>query len=139
MTLDAGVPSGAVTGLAGVIIWSAPDRFAAMRDFYLDVLGLPPRTQRDDFVSFDWGASHTRAPRLTITVHSHVEGRARDPLRVMVNLEVADIAAVHARLVEHGVRFLRPPEREHFGGWVATLEDPDGNLVQLLQHPRKRT
>lgn len=106
-----------------------------MRAFYVDVLGLAPRSQRDDFVSFDWGASDTRAPRLTITVHSQLEGRARDPLRAMVNLEVTDIETAHARLEARGVTFLRPPEREHFGGWIATFEDPDGNLVQLLQHP----
>ena len=27
----------------------------------------------------------------------------------------------------------RPPERESWGGLVATLRDPDGNFVQLLQ------
>jgi len=28
-----------------------------------------------------------------------------------------------------------PPEREHWGGWIATLQDPDGNILQLLQLP----
>ncbi len=125
-----------IEGLAGVILWTARDRFSAMRDFYVETLGLEPRTQRDDFVSFDWGAANPGAPRLTITVHSHVEGRTRDPLRVMVNLEVSAIEAVHTHLVERGVVFVRPPEREHFGGWVATFQDPDGNLVQLLQQPQ---
>jgi uncharacterized glyoxalase superfamily protein PhnB len=31
--------------------------------------------------------------------------------------------------------FTRPPEREDWGGHVATLLDPDGNVVQLFQLP----
>ena len=127
--------TGGILGLAGVILWTAPERFSAMRDFYSDVLGLEPRSVRDDFVSFAWGALDPRAPRLTITVHAQLRGIAQEPLRVMVNLEVDDIAAVHARLLGKGVAFLRPPEREHFGGWIATFRDPDGNLVQLLEQP----
>ena len=51
----------------------------------------------------------------------------------MVNLGVDDIHAEHERLVSQGVEFTRPPEREHWGGWVATFTDPDGNTIQLLQ------
>jgi predicted enzyme related to lactoylglutathione lyase len=25
--------------------------------------------------------------------------------------------------------------REHWGGWIITLQDPDGNILQLLQLP----
>ena len=107
-----------------------------MRDFYRDVLGLEPRSLRDDFASFAWGATNPHAPRLTITVHSQVRGLAKEPIRAMVNLEVDDIEVVHARLRDHGVPFIRPPETEHFGGRIATFQDPDGNLVQLLEQPR---
>jgi Glyoxalase/Bleomycin resistance protein/Dioxygenase superfamily len=53
----------------------------------------------------------------------------------MLNLEVTDIAAVHARLASSGVAFLRPPELEPWGGWVATFVDPDGNTLQLFELP----
>jgi catechol 2,3-dioxygenase-like lactoylglutathione lyase family enzyme len=125
----------AITGLAGVILWTSAERFHALRAFYVDTLGLEPRSDREQFVSFDWGAGDARAPRLTVTVHSAVRGLAKEPLRVMVNIEVGDIEAVHARLRALGVPFLRQPEREHFGGRVATLKDPDGNLLQLLEQP----
>ena len=68
-------------------------------------------------------------------VHDQVGGTSRDPLRVMVNLTVTDISAVHDRLVRAGVVFTRAPEREDWGGWVATLADPDGNVLQLMQLP----
>jgi predicted enzyme related to lactoylglutathione lyase len=53
----------------------------------------------------------------------------------MVNLTVTDIRAVHERLVRAGVVFTRAPEREAWGGWVATFADPDGNVLQLMQLP----
>jgi uncharacterized glyoxalase superfamily protein PhnB len=40
---------------------------------------------------------------------------------------------VAERLAEAGVEFLRQPEQESWGGWVATFRDPDGNTLQLLQ------
>ena len=51
----------------------------------------------------------------------------------MVNLGVDDIHREYNALREKGVQFIRPPEREHWGGWVSTFSDPDGNTVQLMQ------
>ena len=99
-----------------------------MLRFYRDTLGLAPRHERPGFVNFEWGDF-----RLTVAAHDQVSGRSRDPLRVMINLAVRDIHAVHERLRAAGVRFSRPPEREQWGGWIATFEDPDGNTLQLLQ------
>jgi predicted enzyme related to lactoylglutathione lyase len=121
---------GDVTGLAGVLIWTDAARHPAMAAFYRDVLGLPTRTQRDGFISFDWPDTGVR---LTIAVHADVAGPAADPLRIMLNLGVEDIAATHRRLQDAGVDFTRAPEQEKWGGWIATFADPDGNVVQLLQ------
>ena len=119
-----------ITGLAGVLVWTSPGRWAALDRFYVDTLGLTPRTRREGFVNFELGGQ-----RLTITTHASVRGSSADPLRLMVNLATDDIAADHARLTAAGVPFTRPPEREPWGGWVATLADPDGNTLQLFQLP----
>lgn len=121
---------GSIEGLAGVLIWTSADRFPAMARFYRETLGLAPRSDKADFINFDWGGV-----RLSVSVHDRVDGASRDPLRVMVNLTVTDIGAVHDRLVRAGVVFTRAPEREDWGGWVATLADPDGNVLQLMQLP----
>jgi predicted enzyme related to lactoylglutathione lyase len=71
--------------------------------------------------------------RLSVGVHHGVSGATREPLRVMVNLMVDDINAVHERLHGDGVEFTRSPEQEQWGGWIATFRDPDGNTLQLLQ------
>lgn len=117
-----------ITGVAGVIVWT--DRFDAMLRFYRDTLGLEPRGVKASFANFAWGGF-----RLSVAAHDGVRGPARDPLRVMVNLSVADIHAAHRRLEARGVAFSRTPERERWGGWVATFADPDGNTLQLLQLP----
>lgn len=120
----------AISGLTGVLVWTSEDRFPAMRDFYVETLGLPPRSQRPHFVNFAWGDA-----RLTVSVHAAVSGVTREPLRLMINLAVSDIHAAHARLAAAGVSFTRPPEREPWGGWIATFADPDGNTLQLMQLP----
>lgn len=122
-----------VTGLAGVLVWTTRERYPAMRRFYVETLGLVPRSDRAEFVSFAWGAGAGMDVRLSISVHEGVQGAARDPLRVMLNLGVDDIHAAAARLRAGGVQFTRAPEQEKWGGWIATFHDPDGNIVQLLQ------
>jgi predicted enzyme related to lactoylglutathione lyase len=119
-----------IDGLAGVLIWTEADRFPAMARFYRDTLGLTPRSAKSDFINFDWSGV-----RLSIGVHSGVGGTNREPARIMLNLTVADIRAVHARLSRAGVVFSRAPAREDWGGWVATFPDPDGNTLQLMQLP----
>ncbi len=117
-----------ISGLAGVLVWTAAERFEAMASFYADVVGLPVRTRKPGFVNFAWGDV-----RLTISVHSGVSGAAADPLRIMVNLATTDIAGDAGRLAAAGVVFQREASPEPWGGWIATFADPDGNLVQLLQ------
>jgi predicted enzyme related to lactoylglutathione lyase len=117
-----------IEGVVGVIIWTNNlDRLLA---FYRGTLGLEPHSVRPDFVVFKWGEM-----RLSLGIHSRVEGRTKEPDRVMVNLGVEDIHEVHDSLRSRGVRFSRSPEKEHWGGWVATFSDPDGNTLQLLQQP----
>jgi predicted enzyme related to lactoylglutathione lyase len=119
-----------ITGLAGVLVWTERERFGDMARFYRDTLELPPRSSKGDFINFDWAGI-----RLSVGVHDRVRGASRDPLRVMIHLTVDDIRAVHARLIRAGVVFTREPEREEWGGWVATFADPDGNTLQLMQLP----
>ena len=122
--------TGSITGLAGVLVWTETERFGAMARFYRDTLELTPRSAKGDFINFDWAGV-----RLSVGVHDGVHGPSRDPLRVMIHLAVSDIQAVHARLARAGVVFTREPEREEWGGWVATFADPDGNTLQLMQLP----
>jgi len=121
---------GDIRGIAGVLIWTERDRFDAMARFYRDQLGLTPRSSKADFINFEWDGV-----RLSVSVHDRVTGTSKDPFRIMINLAVDDVRAVHARLTSAGVVFVRTPETEDWGGQVASFLDPDGNLVQLFQLP----
>jgi predicted enzyme related to lactoylglutathione lyase len=117
-----------IEGVAGVIIWTEDlDRLVA---FYRDTLELTPHSIRPNFIAFRWGEM-----RLSLGKHPKVRGVAQDPYRIMINLGVDDIHRVYASLCAKGVPFLKPPQQEYWGGWVATFFDPDGNILQLLQQP----
>ncbi len=120
-----------ITDLTGVLIHTTAARHVAMRDFYIETLGLEPRSDRDGFVNFDFGGR-----RLTIALHDGVEGSTDERFRIMINFEVEDIENVFARLVAHGAPAIRRPSPESWGGLVATSADPDGNLIQLMEFPR---
>jgi len=115
-----------IKGLSGATIWS--EDLNRLLPFYRDVLGLPVRIQTPAFVVF--GAEG--APALGLGTHSEVRGRNADPPRHMVGLATDDITADWKRLKAAGVGFVEDPK--NYGNlWIATLTDPDGNLVQLFQ------
>ena len=62
-------------------------------------------------------------------------GSSSDQYRIMINFNVDNIQHTTQRLKQHGVKFIREPEYEHWGGQVATFRDPDRNIIQLLQQP----
>lgn len=123
---EGNVAAEGIDGIAGLVITSGQGK--ALATFYRDVIGFTPHSERPDGAQFKWDSF-----RLTIGSHSEVGGGSKDPYRMMINLLVTDIHAVHRRLIARGVQFIRPPERERWG-WLATFHDPDGNTLQLLQN-----
>ena len=118
-----------INGLAGLIIWT--EHIDVLSNFYRDVLQLVPHSVKSDFISFKWGDT-----RLNIGTHSDIKGLSKDKFRIMINLRVNDVRAVHRHLAERGVDFMRTPEQEYWGGWICTFSDPDGNIIQLVQDDR---
>ena len=53
-------------------------------------------------------------------------------LFVGVSLVVDDIDAMNALLLEKGVTFTGPPEKQPSGSKLAQFKDPDGNVLTLL-------
>lgn len=106
------------------IIWT--EEMGRLLPFYRDVLGMGTQMEAEGFVVLGGG-------KLALGVHSEVKGASRDPNRVMVNLSVEDCRAEYERLSAAGVKFVRAPSQEQGGLIIATLADPDGNLLQLFQ------
>ena len=71
--------------------------------------------------------------KLTIGKHSEVRGKNKDKFRMMINFYVLNINQTISNLSEKGVKIIRKPEREQWGGFIATIEDPDNNIIQLLE------
>jgi len=116
-----------IRGLGGATIWS--EDIANLLPFYRDVVGLTPGVSTPDFVVF----GDQTAPALAVGTHGEVRGRTKEPARHMVGLITDDIHADVARLKAADVRIIEEPNDQGGGFWLATFEDPDGNLVQLYQ------
>jgi predicted enzyme related to lactoylglutathione lyase len=52
-----------------------------------------------------------------------------------LSFTVQDAEAKHQELVARGVPFTGRPEKQQWGGILATLRDPSGNELQIVQHP----
>jgi len=48
-----------------------------------------------------------------------------------VGVVVKDLKAEHERLVAMGVSFSMPPSKQPWGGFMALVDDPDGNKLYL--------
>ena len=63
---------------------------------------------------------------------SDAEGIALVGRFVGVSLQVSDIFATYETLLKRGLDFVAPPEKQPWGGVLAHLRDPDGNVLTLL-------
>jgi len=114
---------------AGASVWS--EDLNNLLPFYRDVLGLKVIHESPGFVVF--GEDQPDSATLGLGTHSEVHGRNSDSARHMVGFESDDLNADWQRLKGAGVEFIEDPT--DYGGdmSIATLKDPEGNLVQLWQ------
>lgn len=119
-----------IKGVHSTIIWT--EDLGRLLPFYRDTLGLKTQMETGEFVVF---AAEQGTP-LCLGVHSEVKGQSRDPSRVMIDLAVDDCQEEYGRLRAKGVEFIREPSVDPNDGiTIATLNDPDGNILQLMQEP----
>jgi uncharacterized protein YndB with AHSA1/START domain/predicted enzyme related to lactoylglutathione lyase len=115
-----------INGLRGATIWS--EDLNNLLPFYRDVLGLPVGLSIPGFVVL----GEMGKPVLALGTHSEVKGRNADPARHMVGLGTDDVDTEWKRLRQAGVEFVENPT-DYGSLRIATLKDPEGNLLQLLQ------
>ena len=102
-----------------------PQRLAA---FYRDVVQLPAQPEFGDH-AFALGPAGT----LFVVDHSQVAGPTREPARAIIDLHLEGLDDGQARLEAAGVSFARSKGVEYWGGVISTFNDPDGNLVQIME------
>ena len=101
---------------------------AALAAFYEKVLGKPAEMvdQENGFWGWQAGSSY-----ISVLEHSEMGGNTKDPGRVLLNFETAQVKEEFERIKALGGTVIREPY-EMGGGWIATLADPDGNYFQLV-------
>ena len=114
----------ATLNLNSIMIGSAQPRVLAA--FYEHVFDRPA-----DMVEGEWSMWQVGNCALSVGEHSEVKGQAKEPSRIMLNLETRDVKAEFDRLAKGNATVIKEPY-EIGGGWIATLADPDGNFIQLM-------
>jgi len=104
--------------------------------FYRDVLGLPLK-----FESPDWTEFATEGT--TLALHGGGKPAAHPPQDRLPagtchpGFQVEDIEGFHRNMTAKGVRSVRPPKMEEFGGKLAVYADPDGLPISVSEMPKQ--
>lgn len=105
---------------------------AAAARFYRELLGFEVVYDSDWYVSLRLGQFE-----LAILAHDHPtvpEGYRALPRGVILNLEVTDVDAVHARLTQHPeITVVLPLRDEDFGQRHVIVTAPDDVLLDVIQ------
>ncbi len=97
--------------------------------FYTETLEMKPTLITDGWAQFATGEAQLALERVDPADPESDESVGRF---VGVSLSVDDIDAAYQKLSRRGVEFVGAPERQPWGGVLAHLRDPDGNVLTLL-------
>lgn len=104
-------------------------------DFYSGKLGLSLESSDSDHGYASLSAGPVRLG-LVLPGPDHEDLLGR---HTGIGFDVEDLVAEHARLVELGVVFTMEPTKQPWGGFMALVADPDGNIFYLdeiaVMHP----
>jgi lactoylglutathione lyase len=108
--------------------------------FYSETLGIP-LAWKDE--SFGWAQLATGNAQLAIERFRDEDAGELDTDAALVgrflgvSLAVPDAYAAYDELRAKGVEFVEPPEETPWGGVLAHLRDPEGNVLTLVSERRK--
>lgn len=103
--------------------------WARATHFYTDTLEMKPVLITDGWAQFATGQAQLALEQVDPADPESGESVGRF---VGVSLSVDDIHAAFETLKSRGVSFLGAPEVMPWGGVLAHLRDPDGNVLTLL-------
>lgn len=103
--------------------------------FYKEKVGLKVKFQAEmgkkgeEVYELDVGKKSS----LYIIDHSDINGKSREPKRIVFNLEVDDIKKEVTRIKKAKVKLIQDTYHVEGYGYIATFADVDGNYFQLVQ------
>lgn len=109
----------------------------AARDFYRGILGLELRYDgaAQGFCRFESGALQLVLE--SVADDADPDERCLGGRFTGLSFAVGDLPAEYERLRTLGVAFTGAPQSQPWGGQLATLRDPSGNDLQLVQYPAR--
>lgn len=103
------------------------ENFKELTDFYQQVLQSDPVMSNEQIVGWVVGDCF-----FGIGPHSEVKGSAKEPQRLIFNLESEDVKGEFERVKTLGARVIKEPTDMGDDMWLSTLADPDGNFFQIV-------
>ena len=107
----------------------------AARQFYSTKLGLPLQADGSQYGYCVFKAGGTELVVETVADDAPEEDKVLVGRFTGLSFTVQDVAKKHKELVALGVLFTGLPEKQLWGGTLATLQDPSGNELQTVQQP----
>jgi len=102
-------------------------------DFYGRTLGLPIQAGDSEAGFIVFGAGNCQLVVESVAPDAPADEQVLVGRFTGLSFTVPDIHAKHRELVERGVHFTGQPELQFWGGILATLRDPAGNELQLVE------
>ncbi len=105
------------------------DQLSEMADFYTGVFG-----KAADMSEQDWHGWQVGSTFFGIGKHTEINGKAKEPARIMFNLETKDVQEEFERIKNLGATVIKEPAGmgQMSEMLVATFADLDGNYFQLM-------
>lgn len=101
--------------------------------FYCEIVGLPLKAggPEEGFCIFDTGPTQLILELVRSSAPEDMQKLAGRTTGL--SLSTVDIHRTQQDLLSRGVTLSSAPERQPWGGWIATVSDPSGNTFQLIQ------
>jgi catechol 2,3-dioxygenase-like lactoylglutathione lyase family enzyme len=102
------------------------------KHFYSKSLGLSVKADgvADGYCVFDAGNSELVVE--VVALDAPQEDQVLVGRFTGLSFQVSDVYKKHKELVARGVEFSGLPEKQFWGGTLATLRDPEGNEIQIV-------
>ena len=104
------------------------------KQFYSGKLGLAIKADGTHYGYCVFTAGSTDLVVETVADDASKEERALVGRFTGLSFTVRAVEAKHRELAASGVPFTGLPEKQQWGGILATLQDPAGNELQIVQH-----
>lgn len=99
------------------------------REFYAGQLALEAQSAGPGYVVFNLAGVD-----IVVEAIAPDDPEAKELVGRMLatSFRVDDVQAAYRTLSGQGVPFIQPPEKQHWGGTLAFMRDPDQNVITLV-------